>query len=466
MTPQRRNGFFLSLRQLELRLASESLHIKKPRLSGQRGLADANVIGLVDANTTSTDRLAEAGHVGPAGFGLADAESGLEGIKNAGLGVADGGSGGLDAEGGSANVDAIFLRDTKDNTHRPGSTDIRDSAHKRQYMTDTICSMDGEETIHRTHCKNEAICSRYVEDGNHRTQCKNDALSSDLTDGIMHKSEETICSGVLGDGLFRRSQSKNDAILNGIEDGIRCKSDTITLSGDAVHSSNVVYTTHDREGFKSVALCEDEGKLYDTIFSSDVGDSSSPLVFPAHWNPWETGQNMGGSESNPPAEFLATPTINNTLDMVDKDMTDPALKCSCEDLKEFGDSSHDLSSLCELLGLDVHAWHVDDKSSQENELLLSDHCISDQNAFKHEHPGSLFYSNVAKVGEEDCSQYAKALDSWAQQLLKSQTDPFCCALLLIAKASLQKDKGLSADSSLKFPCIVQEWLAGQHPDDH
>lgn len=206
--------------------------------------------------------------------------------------------------------------------------------------------------------------------------------------------------------------------------------------------------------------------------SDDIGDSSSPLVFSANWNPWEIGRNSGWSESNPPSEFMASPSsLGKRVETLETACTEAPSKCQNRNCNFYPPDEHrgwleDFSQLCALLDLDVGpllAANKVDLKMQEDKLDSSGQHSFVSPALKHEHPGSRFYSHVAKIGEENCYQYAQALDYWVEQLLTSQTEPFCLAVLLIAKASLRQNDSPMTETNLTFPHVVKEWLASQPP---
>jgi hypothetical protein len=160
-------------------------------------------------------------------------------------------------------------------------------------------------------------------------------------------------------------------------------------------------------------------------------------VFPGQWDPWDIGGNSCGSESILSLDFLPTPSINECSDTVCKISEEPLGDTLFADVGVSPvDPSADLYRLCELLGLNKDA-------------LSCNHEFRSHNPVKHD---------IDRVVENGFSESASHLDLWIRQLFKEETNPFCCALLLIAKSSSCKGRNLTLNGALKFPSMVHEWL--------
>ena len=325
---------------------------------------------------------------------------------------------------------------------------ICQSIHVKEHECSTcikdndMCSRDNSSQVDCVMCVKNCGERKF-----HRSCCDQE-VKTDLRDAEIHNKGHDMASTV--PEYYEQMCQVPDGQAR---DGFTLPSDNV-LGVNSV--SSIISGVHRMHTLGPVMLSEGEEQIYDAIFSNDSGEDSSSfsqLVFPGQWDPWDIGGNTGGSESDPPLGFLPSPSINVFSDMVDETTHELLGKDTISDHPEFRmDASEDLHRLCELLGLEMDAFSYNDESRK--------HLYAKHDVLRHDGSESSFYSKIDRVDENDFSEYASCLDSWIQQLLKEQINPFCCAMLLVAKASLHKGTG----GILKIPSMVCECLVNNHPN--
>ncbi|KAJ7520427.1 hypothetical protein O6H91_19G005600 [Diphasiastrum complanatum] len=207
---------------------------------------------------------------------------------------------------------------------------------------------------------------------------------------------------------------------------------------------------------------------------SDSTDLSSPLWFKSTtWTAMGTNPFSDGSLSagNTLEKFLNLETV-----CIEKGSTFDGLITPCSDLdddvsnysaEEETPDLEDLQRICAMLSLDpdllVNASPTDKHICHKGQIQLA----SDEKkpmGGQTKASGSRFLTNVAQIQVPKSSADLEAIDAWIHHFSTLQNEPFRLAVLLMAKASVEKSLLSGAgDAHLAFPAIARAYLNSKPP---